>query len=65
MSRDATELSIDSVLGRDYVWDLVRSLHGRCNDDDKNEIMIFILTIFICRMSTRVHIGIQKKAGKI
>ena len=22
MSRDATELSIDSVLGRDYVWDL-------------------------------------------
>jgi len=22
MSRDATELSIDSVLGRDYVWGL-------------------------------------------
>ncbi len=22
MSRDATELSIDSVLGRDYGWDL-------------------------------------------
>ncbi len=43
MSRDATELSIDSVLGRDYVWDLQYRYTDRCNDDDKNEIMIFIL----------------------
>ena len=39
MPRDATELSIDSVLGRDYVWGLQLSIHGRCSDDVKNEIM--------------------------
>ena len=65
MSRNATELSIDSVLGRDYVW----GLQYRYKGDVAMVLEMKLWSLFYlkneCRVRTRVHIGIQKKAGNI